>query len=505
MMKKIVSIVLLACMLCGLFAGCKAKKAANSKTDIEIVYWETGYGRAWLDAIVAEFNASQDVYKATVYASAENRLGEIERGDATGDLYIGSGNTLNAWAMDHLHPLDTLLEAKPDGETGLTIRQKFDGFAENNTHPNGKVYAMPSGVFGGINGIFYNANMMVDLDGNPYELPNTTDELVDLCLKLRSDEKTPIIHYADYWYYVYEAWIMQYEGIDSLYDLWNGVYVDEDGVRHENDVRCITESKGRLEAYKVLEDLLSPKGYTYTNCNSFNHTTGQTYFIEGEAVMTPNGSWIENEMGGGEKSKNIKIMKQPVLSAVADELGIRSDKHLSLIVDYIDDPTQLSEAELKVVQGYSEEVIEAVREDRNIYYGAHPDHVVIPNYSNCIEGAEEFLKFMWSDKGLQIASDIVGAPNGMKRSDGAEYDTSKWSPFMQEVYELRKTAKVINAYINAPIYYLGGVDHIQINHPVRSMTYRTDGGIMTAEEFWANEVAAWETKWPQMMSDAGLQ
>jgi DnaJ like chaperone protein len=29
--------------------------------------------------------------------------------------------------------------------------------------------------------------------------------------------------------------------------------VDEDGVRHENDVRCITESKGRLEAYKVLE------------------------------------------------------------------------------------------------------------------------------------------------------------------------------------------------------------------------------------------------------------
>ena len=205
MMKKIVSIVLLACMLCGLFAGCKAKKAANSKTDIEIVYWETGYGRAWLDAIVAEFNASQDVYKATVYASAENRLGEIERGDATGDLYIGSGNTLNAWAMDHLHPLDTLLEAKPDGETGLTIRQKFDGFAENNTHPNGKVYAMPSGVFGGINGIFYNANMMVDLDGNPYELPNTTDELVDLCLKLRSDEKTPIIHYADYWYYVYEA------------------------------------------------------------------------------------------------------------------------------------------------------------------------------------------------------------------------------------------------------------------------------------------------------------
>ena len=49
----------------------------------------------------------------------------------------------------------------------------------------------------------------------------------------------PFIHYADYWYYVYEAWIGQYEGIDSIYNLWNGVYVDENGVRHENDVRLM--------------------------------------------------------------------------------------------------------------------------------------------------------------------------------------------------------------------------------------------------------------------------
>jgi hypothetical protein len=44
-----------------------------------------------------------------------------------------------------------------------------------------------------------------------------------------------------------------------------------------------------------------------------------------------------------------------------------------------------------------------------------------------------------------------------------------------------------------------------INDPVRSMTYRTDGGIMTAEEYWAKETADWEAKWPQMLIDAGLQ
>ena len=115
-MKRIISIVLLACMLCGLMAGCKAKKSANSATDIEIIYWETGYGRAWLDAVIAEFNGSQDLYKATLVSSAENRLSEINRGDATGDLYIGSGNTLNSWAVEYLHPLDGLLDLKLDGE-----------------------------------------------------------------------------------------------------------------------------------------------------------------------------------------------------------------------------------------------------------------------------------------------------------------------------------------------------------------------------------------------------
>ena len=123
-MKRIISIVLLACLLCGLFVGCKAKKQANSATDVEIVYWETGYGRGWLDALVKNFNESQDVYYATVVASAENRISEIERGNATGDLYFGAWNTFNAY-KEYLYPMDTLLATKVDGENGLTIGEKF--------------------------------------------------------------------------------------------------------------------------------------------------------------------------------------------------------------------------------------------------------------------------------------------------------------------------------------------------------------------------------------------
>lgn len=501
-MKRIISVVLLACLLCGMLAGCKAKKQANSATDVEVIYWETGYGRAWLDAVIKNFNDSQDQYHATLVSSAENRASEISRGDATGDLYIGSWNTHHAY-KEYLYPLDEVLATKVDGEDGLTLGEKFGNFVEDNRHLDGHIYSIP-GVIGSLNAIMYNVNMMVDSTGTPYKLPNTTDELVKLCLDLYSDGKTPFVYYPEYWDYMWEAWTAQYEGDENYMKIWKGIYVDENGVEHENDVRAITESKGRYEAYKVLEDLLSPKGYAYTNTNSFSHTTSQTYFLAGYAAMQPNGSWIENEMGGSDTTGNILPMKTPVLSAVADKLGIRSDKHLSLIVDYVDG-VQLDETALAVVNSYSAEVIEEVRKDRNTYFNGEPQHTLIPNYSNCIDGALELLKYIYSDEGVAIASAIIGAPAGLKYSGDVAVDDSSWSPFMRECNRLMKEGNVIILELTRPIYYMTGVQHLTQNDPVRAMTYRTDGGILNADQYWEKETAAWEAKWSQMLTDAGLQ
>lgn len=501
-MKRLISIVLLACLLCGLFAGCKAKKQANTATDVEVILWEAGWGRDWLDRIVKNFNDSQDKYHATVVASAENRASEVIHGDATGDLYIASFNAFNAY-KEYLYPLDDLLATKVDGEDGLTIGQKYGAFAENNKNPDGHTYALSSTI-GNYNNLFYNADLMVDANGNPYKLPNTTDELVKLCLSLFSDGKVPFIHYPEYWGYMFEAWTAQYEGLDAYYNIWKGIYTDENGVEHKNDVRFITESKGRLEAYKVLEDLLSPKGYTYTNTNSFTHTTSQTYFLAGNAVMIPNGIWMEKEMGAASAGANILPMRTPVVSALADKLGIRSDKHLSLIVDYVDG-TELSEADMAIVNGYSEEVIEAVREARSIYYRGNTEHMYIPSYSNCVDGALELLKYMCSDEGMKITSEYTHAPSGLKYSGDVEVDTSSWSAFMQESYKFAQNANSIVHFLNEPIFYMAGIDKLYINDPVKAMTYRTDGGTLTAEAYWAKEVAAWEAKWPQALIDAGLQ
>ena len=323
-----------------------------------------------------------------------------------------------------------------------------------------------------------------------------------MCLSLYSDGKTPIIHFAEYWRYIFEAWVAQYDGEDKYWKNLDGVYVDENGVEYPNDVRAVTESQGRLEAYKALEDLLAPKGYTYTNCNSFTHTIAQTYFLAGYAVMTPNGLWMENEMGSS--GGNILPMRTPVLSALADKLGIKSDKHLSLIVDFVDG-TQLSDSEMAIVNGYSAEVIEEVRRARGTYYAGQPYHVYIPSYSNCIDGATELLKFMYSDEGLKITEETIGVPLGLTYSTDAQVDDSNWSPFMRECNKLLKDAHVLKHYINHPLFYLGGVSAMYLSEPARALTYRADGGTLTAEKYWQKEIADWENRWPQMLTGAGLQ
>jgi len=134
-MKKLISLVLTALMLICSFAGCKAGGAANSATDIEISYWNSGYGREWMDLLVEEFNNKQSDYKATLYPTSSPGGKEIylEKEDNTTDLYLTTFETRYEY-VEHLEPLDDLLARKPDGEDGLTIKEKFQGFAENNVY-----------------------------------------------------------------------------------------------------------------------------------------------------------------------------------------------------------------------------------------------------------------------------------------------------------------------------------------------------------------------------------
>lgn len=522
-MKKLISLMLSVFLLVCCFGGCKAGGAANSTTDVEISYWNSGYGREWMDLLVEEFNKTQSTYKATLYPTATPGGKEIylEKEDNTTDLYLTTMETRYEY-VEHLEPLDDLLERKPDGVDGLTIKQKLNGFAENNTYEgDGKVYSL-SWTTGGLTGLLYNKDLFMKEDGTPFTLPRTTDELIELCeqINLYGKNKTPFVHYIGNWYYVFEAWVAQLDGVDNYYKNWKGIYVDENGVEYPNDVRIVTESKGREETYKVLEKLLAPKGYMYDGTNIINHTTSQTYFLDGAAVMQPNGSWVENEMKSLDSEVKIGVMKTPVISAFADKISTAEnpvdEDALRLLVDYVDGVTLESEDVTYVTENFTDAQIAAVKEARGVYYSGRTSDVLIPKYSICKDGAKAFLEFFYSDKGLEIMQNSLKTFTGLTYSHPENHviDQSGWSDFMKEVGAIRDTesTQIITTNLNSKIFYRGGVLQLfdgsgtaGTHHPIKKLGYiENEKDMETAAEYWAEEVKLWEANWPDILKKAGI-
>ena len=512
-LRNVICLLLTISMVVGLF-GCTAKAAPNTASDIEIIYWESGYGRDYMLNLVAKFNEKYPQYKANLVSSAavNNDTVYLDPDTNTADLYISTFELKNAY-KEYLEPMEDLLDVKPDGESGKTIGEKLGvDFKTRNLLSDGHLYFLPWNV-ASTTGIIYNKNLFKDLNGNPYRMPRTTDELVELCLTIKSDNKTPWVFSSDYWNYIIESWTAQYEGLDVYLKERVGIYTDEFGVEHPNDVRIITENKGRYEAYKVLENLVGPYGYAMANTNNFTFTAAQTYFLAAKAVMMPNGTWVENEMKVSDA--NIGMMEMPILSAVGTKLGL-SDEDLAIVVDYIDG-VMLSATDAAFVESLPEETIDFVREARSIHYNHMYADIFIPNYSNAKVAAKEFLKFYYSDEALKITQETLNTFVRLEYSNQPTIDKSMWTPFMREVDEMRKNWNTLQLSLNTPIGYKGGLNIMYHYVPSTYLTYRDqsyNNGQLQVDDFtnkrglqkgfWKLECEYWQSEWPRMLVDAGL-
>lgn len=120
-------VMLMSCLTGCAGAGASKKENANSKTDIEISYWNAGLGTAWLDALIADFEELHPeyhvYYTATADAAATSSALGLEDVD-TVDLYM----TLARRDAEILEPLDDVLDTMAEGDS-KTIREKFnDGY-----------------------------------------------------------------------------------------------------------------------------------------------------------------------------------------------------------------------------------------------------------------------------------------------------------------------------------------------------------------------------------------
>ena len=261
------------------------------------------------------------------------------------------------------------------------------------------------------------------------------------------------------------------------------------------------------EALKVLPSLLSPKGNVFSGSNNLTHTVVQTYFLNNKGLMTPNGSWIENEMKGSisANSAQIKMMKCPVLSSVGTLLGL-SEEQLVAVIAYVDGDADSSQT--AYAESLSEDILNRIREARYIYLDESiQHHMVIPVTSDAKDAAKRFIQFYYSDEALQISEETCGMILPAKYSDGSTRKGTNDSVYMKSCVELigNQYAKSIQvAYIN-PLFYNGGFQTFWHYDPITTFTYSSNASqVWSYSKYIEEENKWWNANWNQILIDAGL-
>ncbi len=448
--KKIIALLLSACLVGGCLAGCgkKAgnKKVNNSTTEIEISVWNSGLGVKWLENIIEGFEKAYPKYSVryVASASASATLATFGMEDIdTVDLYLSHRATTSNRFME---PLDDVLATTVDGES-RSIKEKFIGaYLETEEHLDGHYYTLTYG--GGIVSFVYNAKIFKD--AGITQMPRTTKEFVALCDNLYDKGITPLCHFTSGGYYEYllNVFTAQYEGYDYYV---NNLYRNTDADGTTPSKEALIKKDGRYQALKEMEKFITPD-YTMLGSNTKSHTEVQTMFINDSAAMMFNGSWLKNEMINTGNVDDLRTMRIPVVSSIIDKLTtVKSDADLRTVISAIDEVTEGSKKESDFASGdnyvigdltISADDWNTVFQARNMVasnYGG--SDAFIPEYSNAKEGAKLFLQYMYSDEGIKTYSETIGVPLPLVMSNGEGFDYSSLTEIEQRQFELVYTAK----------------------------------------------------------------
>ena len=460
----------------------------NTETDIQIYYWKSGYGLEFMQEIVENFNAKNTGY--TAHLDFNSDAGAISQTlalgeDNTYDLYFTMLNNMS-FKSDFIR-LDDVLELTPDGES-KTIGEKYNPqLLQALKNADGTTTFLSYG--NGWCGIAYNADI---LNGNAYLVPVTTDELEDLVVELTNDTSLnnqgikPWLFFqsgtgAAYWSYPMTAWQVQYDGLD-YYNNNLLMLKDEDGNSPSKSV--LLKKDGRYEALKVAAKIITPTSVHPESTNT-NHTKVQTLFLQGKAVMMPNGNWLLSESSG---TANVRMMKIPVISSIIDklpDLSVEDDYELRALVRAID------EGDTKIVSdNYTYAVTQAdydyVKAARNVMYNNGAEqYVFVPRYSNAIAGAKEFLRYFYSDEGLATYLNHTGCMNCANFTDPTKVDLSSLDAWGRQQAEFGTTMTAISSPLNkASLFINTALDSfLGLSYP-SALSAQNPNDRRTVEQLW---------------------
>lgn len=476
-------------------AGVTKKPVANNTSTLELVVWNAGGLKDMFVEMEKAFESKNPDIDVDMRLTTTSEVKNIHTDpNNTVDLYMSPFETFLAY-KDELEPINDVLEMEVDG---VKVKDKVNAEAvKAMSDKDGTTYALP--YYSSINGLYYNATEFAKAG---YSLPKTTDELVTLSKNIVSDGKTPFIYYSDYWTYLTDVWMAQYVGVDVYSDYWKGTWTNEDGTKEEHSKKIFKDNEVKRAAYSVLYELLAPAKAVYRGTLSLTNTYSQTYFLQGKALMIPNGSWMENEMRTTQTKIDVALMKTPVMSALGQKLGLGSDEELSAIVAYVDGDAD--EDQKAYAESVDAAIVEKVRAARNMYYSELLQyHSIIPKGAVAAEAAKKFLAFYYSDEALQIMENHGGFLPATY-SDGTKRKTSTedLSSFMKSCMDCDKNAIYIGKTLGSPLFYNNDIGKLYYYRPA-SEFYYVDGKA-SVDKYFQKEDAYWEKEWNNLLKDAGL-
>ena len=487
-MKKITSLLIVLLMLlsmaaCGGNNGGTVNNPENpdeiveNTTTLNIMILHKGYGFKWLEALKGGFEKANPgvTVNLTTISKADiikSDLKNYKKSDF--DLYFDISNTGMASLVQEystyyggnqaLRPLNDVLDAEIPGE-GITVKEKmYDSVLIGYQHTGRDTADAADDVYYGLPyvtgamGLYYNETVINEAlgEGN-WEVPNTTDELIALCEKLKAAGCHILLpgsldQYAKSFFLV--NWT-QYEGIENYLKFFDGIGFDSARGRETTKSSLIYQQKGRLESMKVAFDLLDPdNGFVLSNTaeigvNNLNDYQKRFMNSKNKLAFYFCGDWLMQEIqdnsGTGSTASVVKMMKTPVISSIIDSTNgysvdnevrlpnVNDDATLSAVIDYVDGISDTLPA------GVTDSEAEFIRSARNTMGSNNDIHsVYAPAFSNAKTLANKFLIYMASDEGIQIFKDnCIGgfAPyhytyEGLSATEQSIYDATKNGTFV---------------------------------------------------------------------------
>lgn len=524
-MKRILTFLLsFVCLFaCVLSTGCKKGLDNEQKEKALIIeYYKAGYGELWIQNAATEYTKLTGTEVVLTPRSGTQGLTDmavsLKSGVAETDLFftsnpsfddiyrgrvVANGKEYDTWFAD----LTDLYESEIEGE-GITVKDKmFDDFEQYYKMPNegkyydGKYYFFPWVT--GMNGFVVNMNVWKSTLGER-AFPRTTDELLEICKIVKDKNVAPLIYSEsdEYFSSFLPLFMNQYEGNERMDMFYQGYGPNQEDRYDTNMVRY----DGFKQALIFFEKLITTEGYTHTDSSSLNFMQMQGQFLGDKALLNINGDWLEREMIANYPNASIQMMKTPVLSAVADKCSFSKaenrDQILRDAIDYIDGTTSNKPADCTDVD------IAYITEARNMALVTGNSNIaLVPSYSNQIEEAKNFLRFLASDTGMLIFRDST---------NGCELPFNYTTPVPVEAEKVTEFRKSINDALDGSakrfvnnkdkIFASGGINVYLFNNSygrfVKAFTSTT--AKKTAEQYFNAEVSAVNDRLNDAKRQAGI-